>query len=503
MEKKGYVLVKKENIPKKRTALVKKMDIYPYLNTRLYPHQRQFLITARRWENELHGGLLGAEMGTGKTLMILSLIADHLHPVTNNPYSTLVVAPLALIHNWYNEINKHLKIPMKRVAIYHGANRTKLDLSECWIVITTYDTVRHDINRWGNESPLITYAAERVILDEAHEIKNSKTAKFQACMQLPGIYRWAMTGTPIHNSQKDLRSLTRFIGLLPYSLDFWWVDLTTDQINDWKENSYIYFSKAQVRLALPAMQLHQHQLDFSEEESITYEMLKTQAKEMFDGYLEYGPKIFSFTEILVKILRLKQLCNHPYAVLKKDERRNFPTKMSTKTTEMMEILAQIPDNEKVLIFSQFTNTLEIIEESLEETEWNDQVLYYHGGLSPGKKEDILTEFDTNPEKRILLISIKSGGVGLNLVQANHVILMDPWWNQAVEEQAVARAHRIGQTKQVHVYRISINNSIEQWINCIQEKKLYEANQLLQHVSSKKMTNFSIEELKQLFLEVTK
>ena len=214
--------------------------------------------------------------------------------------------------------------------------------------------------------------------------------------------------------------------------------------------------------------------------------------------------MFRFTVILTKILRLKQFCNHPYAPLPAEQHHGLPPKSSTKMLKVLSIIEAIPPGEKVIIFSQFKNSLDLLAILLNENGYHNEHMMYHGRLTPQDKESTLQRFEQNPTKSILLMSIKAGGVGLNLVAANHVILLDPWWNRAVEEQALARVHRIGQTREVHIHRLAIRNSIEQWVLSLQEHKLREACKVLDDQLNNSTPsghrNFTQEDLRRLFRE---
>lgn len=472
------------------------------IKAKLYPHQKDFLTKATNWENQGHGGLLGAEMGTGKTLMILSLFATRQNKVTKTPKRTLIVAPLALLQNWKNEYQKHLNLPTAKVAIYHGKKRHQIPLEDRYMVITSYETVRQDIVRWSYNSPLVqSFKPERIVLDEAHEIKNQLSQRFQALLELPGRLCWAITGTPIQNYRQDLESLSSFIGLAPYSCPEWWqTHSTRADLEQWKNDSYIYFSKEDIDLSLPERYFNHHQLDFDDAERELYNKMKADAQEIFEEYLDggYGTQ---FGMILVKILRLKQICNHPYVPLNNEQKKDLPFRESSKTMKLNQIIGDIPSSEKIIVFSQFRESLHLIQDSLDRNGYKDGHLIYHGGMSPQDKEDVLRSFNNDDSKRILLMSIKAGGVGLNLVRANHIVLFDPWWNRAIEEQALARVHRIGQTREVHIHRLSIKSSIEQWVISLQEHKLEMANKILDSdVPYDEKPNFSREDLKKLFRE---
>lgn len=429
----------------------------PKMTATLYQHQERFLSNASRMEESGHGGLLGAEMGTGKTIMILSLLLAGRNRFTGQLRKTLVVAPLALINNWSRETLKHTDIPRSKIHIYHNKQRNPASLVDKLLVITTYDTLRLDQAKFGTLSPLYCAGFERIVLDEAHQIKNEKSLCHKACASLPIKYRWAVTGTPILNKKKELMALAKFIGL---------DDSKPFDIDDWKEEYYLYYSKDEVAKFLPRKTQTMHTLEFSEAEAASYNTMKSDASDAFDEYLEDGSST-RFSSILVKILRLKQFCNHSEIPVPAEKRSNRLTH-STKTAKCISLIQAIPEGEKVLVFSQYKETLEIMAKLLNEQNIGNSM--YHGGMSNDAKESSLRDIEANPSKKVLLMSIKAGGVGLTITAANHVILMDPWWNEAIEEQAICRTHRIGQKREVHVHRLTMNNSIEQWIVRLQEKK---------------------------------
>lgn len=488
------------SLEKKIIKLVKKkehqqLDDIPKnnLKTSLYPHQIEFLNKASKWEKEGHGGLLGAEMGTGKTLMILSLFAE-----SNQIKKTLVIAPLALLENWRNEFHKHLNLPRSKIVIYHGPKRQQIDLHDRLMVITTYETARQDIVRWSSMSPLIDiFNPDRIVLDEAHEIKNPESKRFKAIMKLSQFcecnYNWAMTGTPIHNRVNDIISLARFIDLEPYNNDNWWKNCTQEKLEEWRNASYIYFSIKEINLKLPDKIEHHHHLRFSDDEDEIYQQISINAQQAFMEYLD-GKELF--TNVLTKILRLKQCCNHVYAPFDEDK-IDMPFKDSAKTNKLIQIINNTPDNEKIVVFTQFRGTMNIIADSLVENGYQNKFIMYHGGLNSMQKNIALQNFSNNNNCKILLMSIKAGGVGLNIVEANHVVIFDLWWNKAIEEQAIARVHRIGQTKEVQVHKITIKESIEDWILGLQERKQQCANNILIG-DINQAANFTKEDLKKLF-----
>lgn len=398
------------------------------LNTKLLPHQVDFIARAQRMERDNHGGLNGSEMGTGKTFMMLALHA--MEPSIGASTRTLIVCPLGLLNNWANEGRKHIKnLSQTR---FHGPRRSNTHLDNCEVVITTYDVLRLEYEQYGDESILYKWAPKRVVLDEAHEIKNQKTRRHEACMWIGrnARFRWCVTGTPIQNGMKDLRSLRNFIDW-EHELD----------IDEWKKACYIRYRVRDLKLNIPEKIINTHNLELEADEIEGYRQLKETVVESYDD----GERMLV---VLTKILRLRQYCNK-----------------GVKERKVRQILDAVNDGEKTIIFSQFVQTLEMLEVQLADYE----PLMYHGGLNGSQKESILEQF-ANGESRVLLMSLKAGGVGLNITSANHVIMYEPWWNLSIEEQAWARVHRLGQTKQVHIHRFKVLYTIEEWLHLLQEEK---------------------------------
>ena len=389
-----------------------------------------------------HGGLNASDMGTGKTLMMLALHAAS--PLTKR---TLIICPSSLLANWVDQAKQH--ITAAKCIVYHGPKRINMDLStgDIDLVITTYDTLRADYNRYGNNSPLYIFEAGRVVLDEAHEIKNPATERFGACVWIGHIarFRWCLTGTPIQNSPNDLMSLKRFIHL-PEALKL--------SIDKWKEEYFIAFKLMDINLStiIPKKNVYTHRIQLSNAEMKEYKHIKTNIP------IDENESMLT---ILTKLLRLRQVCDG-----------------NSKFIALMEILTKIPTGDKVIIFTQFINIIKNLQTILKDFE----PLIYYGEMTLQEKNTTIEKFNTaipgkHGEGALLLMSLKAGGVGLNLSCANHVVIFEPWWNSAVEDQAAARIHRIGQTKDVHVHHLITLNTIEEWLLMLQQLKLGYVNTL--------------------------
>ena len=436
------------------------------------------------------GALLADDMGLGKTVQILALL-DAIRPQKKR---TLLVLPASLIENWKKEAAKFA--PKLALRVLHGKNLT-FDLTDADLFITTYGMV-------AKIDALKEETFDLLILDEAQAIKNPATKQTKSVKALHAQAKIAMTGTPIENQLSDLWSLFDFLnpGLLGSSKEFKQQmkngadyrtlrkmitpftlrRLKTDQqiISDLPEKNeikeYIALSKKQIVLY----------------KSVQKEML--QALEDSEGIQRKGM-------VLAAISKFKQICNHPDQYL---GNQTFKPAMSGKFETLADICRTIRDKrERVLIFTQFKEMCEPLHTFLAEV-FGQEGLVLHGGTPVKHRGDLVDTFNA-PETYTpyMILSLKAGGVGLNLTAANHVIHFDRWWNPAIENQATDRAFRIGQEKNVFVYKFVTSGTIEEKIDQMLLEKLQLSTELITETSGEQwLTEMSNEELKQLFtLEV--
>jgi SNF2 family DNA or RNA helicase len=409
-------------------------------------HLFEFQQKVADWSQGLDRGIIGLDMGLGKTVITIAMVCQKSYK------HVLVVVPLQILTQWREAFLKFTNLQPKDICVYQGRNR---HLVESKVVLTTYDVVRTEMDM--NRSPLIDTPMifDCMILDEAHKIKNKKSLTYQACYQIGQTIdsKWLLSGTVIHNKFDDFYNLCVFLDL---------PNLPVDQL---KSKYYIRMTKADCNdnLQLPNKVIHDHYLDFDDTHLELYTQLQEEVRRLCNRYVTEATQN-TYMNILTKILRLRQCCNHPDAILHETPLKGVS---STKFDQIVEIIQQTPIDQKLIIFSQWEHSLNLLGSHL--SDHNITYLEYNGSLDISNRNRIIKQFK-DTDARVILITIASGGVGLDLSCANHIIIMDSWWNRAMEEQAIDRAYRIGQTRQVEVHRLYIRNSIEDWMIEIKKEK---------------------------------
>ncbi len=405
------------------------------------------LLRAYQWEGVnflLHrrGCLLADEMGLGKTVQVATALSL-LIPKTNSGRS-LVVVPAALRINWEWEIEKWAPTLSVRRIRGDSQERYANYLLPINVLICSYEQIRQDSTFLRNEVNF-----DVLVLDEAQRIKNVNSATSLAVRTLRRSRSWAMTGTPVENSVNDLFSIFRFVklGLLNQAM-------TKTEMHKIMKPYFMRRRKKDVLKDMPPILMQDIPLELSEVQEKSY-------NEVWNNryYILKGSKNrISSAAIFSMITKLKQICNFdPY----------------TGDSSKLEALKLIIDNlsnkeDKLILFSQYVETLRKISESLHRLIACD---IYHGGLSENERDKVLARFKSEQGPRILLMSLKAGGVGLNLQEASSIVLFDRWWNPATEEQAINRAHRFGRKDVLHVFKFVVVNSIEERIiNILREKR---------------------------------
>jgi SNF2 family DNA or RNA helicase len=422
------------------------------------PHQ----FDAKEWciEREEDGCILALEMGLGKTIVSLSLIVD-------KPMTTLVIMPLSLLEQWYNEIQKHTS--GLKVAIYHGKNTQNTDFNKYDVILTTYNKVYQDFTkRKSGKFKLFS----RVIIDEVHKLRNSKTKSFKAFQK---IFRKTenkifLTGTPICNNEKDIISLILLTNRTPYNRNDYWksfdLEERLDKITEIREDVLLRMTvKDTLPDKLPKLEIIDCSNNFGNERHSTI----------------YNNLVLDDTQILLKKITTLRLCsNESKLVDKKSVKGEYPKEVSDKIGIVLDIVKnKIPGNEKVIIFSQWIKMLELIQSALPDI----PSLIYTGKLSTAEKESVIEKFNTDDSIRVLYITLKAGSVGLNLNIANNAIIVEPYFNRAEEDQAMTRIYRIGQTRDVKIYKLDISNSIEQWMKSLQRRKSKISDKILNNTGT--------------------
>ncbi len=478
------------------------------------------------WMNNLNrnrlGGCLADDMGLGKTLQTLAILLKlkrKKQPVRMPPQETsggqlslfdtkksgvddetqpasLIVVPTSLVHNWSNEIDKFT--PALKVFKYVGMQRKKVSnlaqIAQYYdVILTTYGTVRND------STILAKTEFYYLILDESQYIKNSASKTYKAIMELRGQHRLVITGTPIENSLSDLWSQMNFInpGILG-NLSFFNRSFIVpiEKHANQKQQERLQFiirpfilrrKKNEVAKELPPLVEQVVYCRLEDEQQKIYEKEKSIVRNAILTNVEGEGVGKSSIIILQGLAKLRQLACHPAMVDSEFEAS------SGKFDEIFRMLQNlVAENHKVLIFSSFVKHLELIQKKIEAENWKFSKLT---GQTT-KREKVIKEFQKDSENHIFLISLKAGGVGLNLTEADYVFIIDPWWNPAAENQAINRAHRIGQDKHVFVYRFITEESIEEKIQKLKERKSSLANLFIN--SNNPFKKITKEEIVQLF-----
>lgn len=459
---------KKENLITQNHHDFQNIEIPKDVNAELRPYQ----IAGFRWlaylEKISWGGLLADDMGLGKTIQTLTFL-QYLK-TKNNQIHAFVVCPTTLLFNWENEIKKFT--PSLTYLLHHGPNRTNKieELNHYEIIIASYGTLRSDIAQLQNI--VFDYA----ILDESQTIKNPNSKVAKAAQLIQTKNRIALSGTPMQNNTFDIYSQMNFLnpGMLG-SKEFFKerfakpVDKFQEDESKQHLRKLIYpfllrRTKEQVAKDLPDKTEMTLFCEMGKEQRAIYETFKNLYRSQILGSIEKQGIEKSQFAILQGLMKLRQICDSP-AILKDEQKFE---NHSAKLDELVRELEENIGNHKVLIFSQFLGMLALIKEKLTQHQISFQ--YFDGSYSALQREKAIREFQENSECRTFLISLKAGGMGLNLTAADYVYIVDPWWNPAVEQQAIDRTHRIGQTKNIFAYRLICKDSVEEKIMLLKEKK---------------------------------
>ena len=411
------------------------------------------------------GGCLADDMGLGKTIQVLAMLMRRQRTVQEAGIArkpSLVVVPKSLVFNWIEEAKRFA--PMLRVCNHTGnaRNESRETLLEHDIVITTYGTLRRDIV----EHRQVEF--DYVVLDEAQSIKNAASQAAKACRLLRARHRLALTGTPVENHIGELWSIFEFLnpGQLGSAtrLRRFLADGrgSTDVVARAVRPYLLRRTKAQVLSDLPEKTEQTLFVELGEEQRKAYDELREHYRQELAGRIGRMGIGRSRIAVLEALLRLRQTACHPGLV---DPARNDET--GAKLETLLEQLGEVLDEgHKALVFSQFTSFLAILRRHLDA---RGTVYEYLDGRTTDRQARV-TRFQEDPDCRLFLVSLKAGGQGLNLTAADYIYILDPWWNPAVEAQAVDRAHRIGQTRRVFAYRLIARDTVEEKIVALQDRK---------------------------------
>lgn len=483
----------------------------------LYPHQKTAVEWMTRTENRTrmvhdqpHGGILAHAMGLGKTISMLSLIQSQ------PKGRTLVVCPKSLLSQWQSESARVLTdCP---VVVYHGTGRDTSTLPSNLLLLTTFDIVRIEAK---DASVLHATQWDRVVLDEAHRIceQTSKTSK--AIRSLRARNRWCVTGTPFKNGISDLMALSRFLMISPYCNVSWWrmYGQSSIKMQEWRD-LFLHMRDKSELTSLPPIVYRNIKVELPPGERELYTSLGTK---------DWSPRADDDDQQeLLRILRQRQATNHPVLITPPKMVSHVTTRTagccgcttsptttcdknhdlcdaccsepvcpgcimhaiqddtdtwthSAKTRALWEYLRDVArvkeTNTKVVVFSQWTSCLDLLSSMLDCMGVGHA--QYDGRINSTEDRDgVIHEFRHVDTCQVLLTSLGAGGEGVNLTFASHVVLMEPYWNLAAEQQAIDRLHRIGQTQTTHVARFTVTDTIEDWVYDIQTRKASELERLL-------------------------
>lgn len=477
-------------MPDKLTLL----EVPEGLKAELRPYQVEGMSWLHFLQSNNLGGCLADDMGLGKTLQTLALLMWNrekmkapdvstgdttgesentggrqlaLFDADRPPATSLIIVPASLCHNWHNEIRRFC--PSMKTLIHYGAarHRTASHFTGYDIVISSYHTVRQDIELFTGVSFFY------VVLDESQHIKNPSSHLYRSVMRLRAEHRLVLTGTPVENSLTDLWTQLNFVnpGLLG-SLAFFRREFARPIEKNYEEEKEARLrkiiqpfimrrTKEMVVKELPPVTEQVIQCDMSDEQAAVYEKEKSAVRNAILENIETMGIEKSAIIVLQGLMRLRQLANHP--VMTDEDYSGGSGKFEAVTHNIMNVVAE---GHRILIFSSFVKHLELFPGWLEK----NGIGYTMLTGSTRERGKVIGNFRNNENIKVFLISLKAGGIGLNLTEADYVFILDPWWNPASEIQALSRAHRIGQEKRVFVYRYISGNTIEEKIQRLQERK---------------------------------
>lgn len=462
------------------TQAPERIDIPDTVHAELREYQRRGVDWLYWMSRNNVGAVLADDMGLGKTLQLLTLLAvEHDRNEAIGP--TLVIVPTSVVGNWAREATKF--VPSLKVLVQHGAHRLKdAQLVEAAnshdLVITSYGTVARDFNT------LSAVDWDRVVLDEAQAIKNSTTRSSKAVRAIPARQRIALTGTPVENRLSEMRSILDFCNPGVLGSANFFRNHFAKAIE--RENDEVMAERLRLLTAPFIMRRLKtdptiiDDLPEKSEQIITVNMTPEQAslyKALVDDVQKRLEETHGITRrglVLSSLTRIKQICNHPAhylgdgsAVTLKGHHR------SGKVAELMRIVDEAATaGEKVLVFTQYKAFGDILQPYLS-AQFGRDIPFLHGGVTKSRRDSMVTDFQESEDGApAMILSLKAGGTGLNLTAANVVVHMDRWWNPAVENQATDRAFRIGQQRNVQVYKMITAGTLEESIQDILDGKMH-------------------------------
>lgn len=442
-------------------------------NGELRPYQQQGLSWLNFLDDFNFGGCLADDMGLGKTIQVIAFILSQRDKVAHN--TNLVVVPTSLIYNWQQEIEKFA--PSVRVRTIYGADRIKntADFDNYEVVLTSYGTLLADIVF------LKDYSFNYIFLDESQQIKNPESQRYKAVRLLKSRNKIVLSGTPVENNTFDIYGQLSFAcpGLLGSKLFF--KQIYSSPIDMFKSTKRARELQAKIKPFVLRRTKQEVATDLPEKtEMVLYCEMKPEQRVVYDAYEKQFRDYISATtgdqldkksmDVLKGITRLRQICDSPLLI--KGEK--MPGNASSKIDMLLEEIEGKKHQHKILVFSQFVTMLDLIRTELKAR----QIGFSYLTGRTRNRQAVVEDFQNNPDIRVFLVSLKAGGTGLNLTEADYVYLVDPWWNPAVENQAIDRCHRIGQDKNIVAVRLICPATVEEKIMLMQETKRDLANDLI-------------------------
>src|SRR5690606_16148588 len=448
-----------------------------HFNGQLRPYQQAGYNWFHFLQKYQFGGVLADDMGLGKTVQTLAMLQRQKEVLqhTDQTKTSLLIVPTSLVYNWQSEARKFA--PKLRLLFHTGYNRGKdaYAFAQADLVITTYGVLRSDVEL------LNSFYFNYIILDESQQIKNPGSKTFKAAKLLKSRHKLALSGTPIENSVSDIWSQMHFTnpGLLGSYAFFQKEfvqgiekkkdDALAQRLQTLIKPFVLRRTKNQVATELPPKTEQVIYCQMSETQHEIYERTKSEYRNaLLDNQLLPTPAGGQIA-LLQGLTQLRQLANHPQMV--DGQYRDGSGKFDTVIDMLQAVVAE---GNKVLLFSQFVKHLELFKAYFEQ---NDIPYAYLDGATKDRAEAV-RYFKENEQVKVFLISIKAGGIGLNLTEADYVFILDPWWNPAVEQQAIDRSHRIGQQRNVFIYKFISKDTVEEKIVALQNRKKHIANALI-------------------------
>ncbi len=491
-----FLLAAKENNQDLK-EYVKKIENYKHdkqipesIKSLLKDHQKEGVDWIINMFDNDFGCLLADEMGVGKTLQAITVLS--IYQNLNKNRTSIVICPLSLVHNWKYEISIYAS-DLKCLEVIGSKQERKeiIDCEDVDVLIVPYSTLTKDLDFYLNKDFLIS------IVDETQAIKNSNSLNSKSVKSIKSKYKLALTGTPIENNLLELWSIFDFImpGLLLSKKEFAkkvstqneeQLKLNNETIKKIIKPFYLRREKKNVLKSLPDKNIKIMSTELSREEFNKYTLMKEQA---ISHIIKNNEKMSIFekqTFLFKTMTKLRMHCCEPSLV---DEEWKYDKSKMNLFIELLDsILIDYPED-KILVFSQFTSVLDKIQENLIKKNIKYEKLTGQNSLK--ERKESINNFNNNEDIKVFLISLKAGGVGLNITSANHVIHYDPWWNLAAENQATDRSHRLGQKKVVNVYKLITNKTIEEKIIDLQNSKMDLFNDIFSDVDKNRKIDLDL------------